>query len=210
MKIYNLFKYLVGFDIALLMAHFFWSKQWWFLNLDYERNLPSIYSGVKLFGVAAMAFVVFLLRPKIGRWWWLIFSLFFIELGVDEIASIHENITYFLVKVIDFPDIFRTPTYNWLLIFSPAIVGAIIFVLLFIYKNKEYGSRLGLYLATALLFFVGAIGSEALSAVIKAKSIRFWLIFIEEGLEMVGATIFLYCALNIAGILFKQRYQKLG
>ena len=121
----------MAIDTALVVLHFFLGlgASLDLFHLDRERNIPAYYSGLQLISIAGLAFLMVLLSFGKERRVWGLFTFIFIALSFDEISELHENVTYYMLKVLSvpLPGLFRSPTHNWLFLFSPVIIAILVF-----------------------------------------------------------------------------------
>ncbi len=204
---------LLTIDTALLILHFIFGLGFSFdlLHLDRERNIPSYYSGLKLISIAALAFSILLLSARKERFLWSAFTIIFIALSFDEISELHENVTYYALKVLSLPlpGFFRSPTHNWLFLFSPFIVGILIFFFRSIRKMRDLSRTTSRLLITAFLFFALALFLEFFGGIARTPLYFRTLAAIEEYVEMIGATFALTALFTIAYTRFTLTYHRI-
>lgn len=186
-------------DLVFIVLHVLWGVSGvWFLNLDREHNLPTAYQGVKLFAVASLAFGYWLLlrsgRMR-GRSAWLLFSLLFAYLAVDDLSELHENVTYMLNPRLAFMHsrllIFQPSMIKWMVLYAPFIaIGIALFsVLLWSLRRAERAVQFFFFLGCA--FFASVPALEWMGAV--ARKTIFYTVpaTIEEIFELLGQTFFI-------------------
>jgi hypothetical protein len=209
----RLFLILLAIDSALLILHFIFGLGFSLdlLHLDRERNIPSYYSGLKLISVAMLAFSILLLSLRKVRFFWGVFTLIFIALSFDEISELHENVTYYVLKLLSLPlpGFFRSPTHNWLFLFSPFIVGILAFFFYSIRKVRDLGDTPRRLLMLGFLFFAFALFLEFFGGVIRTPVYFRTLAALEEYVEMIGATCVLTALYSIARIRFIRTYHRI-
>lgn len=202
-KTSKIFLTLIALDVLFVILHLLFGKELSLFNLDKERTFSSYFDGMRLVIVAGFAAgIAMMALRRSEKISWLLFALLFVYLGFDDISELHENIAYYLNKLITPLSFFRSPTYMWLAFLSPFIVGAICYLSFFI-KNLSSDEGLSKKLMTSgLALFVGALAMEFSSGLIHSKAFLRVEVVIEEGLEKLGATLFLLAVL----LLFEKRF----
>jgi len=151
-------------------------------DLDQENNLPTWFSGFILLNVAFFLFAYSRTENLEKKPYWLILSVGFLALAIDEVAGIHETIN----SVTDI---------NWAI---PA--GILLFVLAAAFVPFLFSLRRGLallFLLSGLMYVSGAIVVELASEHNNSDSMVYKMhVAIEEALEMLGVLLFLAVNLN--------------
>ena len=198
---------LVGINILFILLHIFWGSRFDLFNLDRERTPAAYWSGLQLLAVAGLAVGMLLLSSI--RWrqiLWSIFAFLFMGFGFDEISELHENITYYVSRYLNIPipSFFRSTTYNWLIILSPLIIFA--FVFLFSFVRTLVRERGGKMLGIGILLFLAAILVELGNGL--DASLQFYkvLVVLEESLELFGESLALWGLLRIARDHFDRQF----
>src|SRR5687768_17101289 len=62
-----------------------------FFNLNGEQNFPTFFASGILLLASALLFIIYKLNPT-DKFYWLLLSLIFLFLSIDEAAEIHERI----------------------------------------------------------------------------------------------------------------------
>jgi len=177
--------------------------------VDEEGNIPAWYSASMLLLCAfLLAAIASAERQHQSRYavGWLILSLVFVYLSLDESAQLHE------LSIPPLRDLF-TPTG---LLYYPWIVPAGICVALLALGYWRFLTKLPartrwLFLLAGAVFVTGALGIEALSgqqALLHGeRNLTYHLIVtLEELLEMAGVVVFIYALLDHIG----RQFRKLG
>lgn len=190
---------ILAIDIFLIILHIFFGTRFDLFNLDRERTPGAYWSGLQLLAVAALAVCVLLLSGTRGRrLLWGMFGFLFMSFGFDEISELHENITYYVSTYlhIPIPTFFRSTTYNWLIILSPFIIGAFVFLIAFVRTlRRERGGRI---LGVGILLFLLAILVELANGLDASQQFYQALVVLEEGLELFGESLALWAMIRIA------------
>ncbi|MBI4250212.1 hypothetical protein HY622_01325 [Candidatus Uhrbacteria bacterium] len=202
----------IALDILFVVLHVFVSPYTDLFNLDRERNFPSYYSGLKLFGAAIFAAVVFLLsKKKPERIFWAVMMAVFVELSLDDLTELHENIAYYAVYVKNLsfmPGLFRSPTHNWVFLFAPffaVLAGYFLYAIIRLRCLSGIARRL---FFGGAAFFILAIFLELVGGIIRVPAFYKLLSILEELTEMLGATYFTVSFLLVARERFNQQYHR--
>jgi len=174
------------------------------LDVGDEQSIPTFFSVLNLLFASILLLVIYIFESRNqikGSLFWLLLSIVFFYLSVDESASIHENfveVNTFLVnkgvisQVLD--------THQWL---PFGVLFLVLFSIVFIPFFKHIDKvTLRNFSIAGFVFISGAVGLEYLGAVMLETGFvesRSDLIFsirrlCEEGLEIYGIVIF-NCAL---------------
>jgi hypothetical protein len=150
-------------------------------DLDEENNLPTWFSSFLLLNNAVVLYLM-AKAADTNRYHWLVLAIGFFILSVDEVAGLHESLN----TAIDI---------NWAI---PAGILVILVGLAFVPFLLSLQRRLAiLFVLSGLLYVSGAICVELLSEDMDEKSLAYgFATALEEGLEMLGALMFL--AVNLA------------
>ena len=170
-------------------------------DLDRELNLPTWYSSVALLLCAVLlAVVASTERSRHGRHarHWAALSCIFLLLSIDEGASLHEGLGHALLGFIG-------PVSDYLKWFGvvPLLALAVAVAVAFARVLLELPLReRTLLLVSGTLYVGGAAGVEMLSAKQAAlygtRNPAYWsYILVEETLEMVGISLFLFTLVQL-------------
>ena len=172
------------------------------IDLDEEHNIPAWFSSVQLFLIA----LVFLLKscqlyPDHSplRSFFLMVSTGFIFLSADEVASIHEKITW-VFKHVEFMPRFKGDHGIWIFVY--ALIGLILFLAAF----RTLAAMWKRYRQATLIMAIGmgmALIGGVVMEVISYQFLRSGStpllykaeVAIEEFLEMSGVSVTLYGAI---------------
>ncbi|MGB3614387.1 MAG: hypothetical protein WBA10_11405 [Elainellaceae cyanobacterium] len=195
----NLFIYFSDKNIDFLMMRF---------NLGAEESLPTWYSSFQLLICAALLLLIGLRarkkEEKFSRHW-LGLSLLFLYISIDEIATFRESVARLSKTYVDTSGLFY---YTWVIVAIPAVALLAILYAKFVFQLPKQVRNL--VILSGGIFLSGAIGLEMVTALIHSSSgsrvlaeaspqvnLAYSLVTtVEETLEIVGVTIFLY-ALSI-------------
>jgi len=177
---------LVTIHVGLYLYHYRIEELPWLLlqlfDLDEENNIPTWFSSFLLLN---NAFFLYLYSGKEGlqkRLYWSLLAAGFLLLAIDEVAGLHESFN----SAIDI---------NW------AVPGAILVLFVavaFVPFLLSLPRRLALlFILSGILYVAGAIVIELLSEDMESDSQAYMLaVAVEEGLEMIGALLFLFVLLR--------------
>jgi hypothetical protein len=178
-------------------------------GLNEEGNISTYFSTLQLLVASALLAVVAKQAPTagIGRRWWFL-SAVFLFLSIDESTSIHEELTRTTNATV-FHDVADNTTrlggymhYSWVLPYLLLLGLLTVAYARFIW---ELPPRIRtLFVVSAVIFVMGAAGLEMLEG-------KFYLLYgkhnvlnslacvLEESMEMLGVTIFIYALLLYIG-----------
>ena len=167
------------------------------LYVDFEQSLPTLFSTLMMLVGALLCAGIAHGRRRDGASdvrHWAALSLIFGLLAIDEFASLHEELTEPLQRLLD---IERGPLlWAWVV---PAIVAVTVFVVVFLrfLSRLPRSTRRGLWTA-GVLFVSGAIGMEMFGATFSLQATDLTYVLsatVEETLEMLGIAVFLFTLL---------------
>ena len=151
-------------------------------ELDEENNLPTWFSSFLLLNNAFVLYAVGENCIDKFKSHWKLLSLGFLILSIDEVAGIHET--------------FNTAVeFNWAVL-GGLIVGVvgIIYIPFLLALDRALALK---FVISGCIFVGGAIGVELLSEDMDEDTIMYgFATAVEEGMEMIGALMFLYVNLN--------------
>lgn len=204
----SVFRFALGFETVYGFAKVY---------LDRENNIPTYFSSfILLISAGLLGIIAISERRKQNLYsiHWLILSIIFLCLSVDESASLHELLIEPLRRAWNLSGIFY---YSW-------VIPGFMFVVFFAVFYRKFVLALPsrtryLFLVAALLYISGALGVE-LAGAYHADSVRgpgdiygednvmfMMIITVEESLEMLGVLVFInallkYIVVNISDVRF--------
>jgi hypothetical protein len=166
--------------------------------IDGEGNIPAIFSTWLFLINAALFLIVWKAAGRAGesKKIWLVFSLVFVFLALDESISIHERLINPLRQALDATGIFY---YAWIIPYGIGVVLLAIFAIpVFWRMQKRIRFWFGL---SAVIYLFAVIGLEMISgkylvSMNENKDIV-WILMVtlEESLEMAGLIMLAYAQL---------------
>lgn len=174
-----------------------------FLDLDREGNLPTWYSSMQLFVMAAICALVTSREFRHGdnrAWFLAALSCAFLILSVDEVAQVHEWIgkrTDVILREAESVFVLRY-TGSWVFILGAPflLMGSLL-----LYSLRGYlpTGVLVKLCAGAAVFLGGALGVELISNLVYETPVYKWQVVAEELAEMMGATTMLWASSELLG-----------
>lgn len=170
-------------------------------DLKREGNVAVWYSSTVLLLTSAAALAVGRIRyegarEERRRHVWTLASLFFLALSIDETAQLHEKAGVLFTKHVGTVRWLTEggwPAFGWMLVLLPLIVLFMALMLLAMRWFLRLHLRSRRLMLGGVLCWVGVLGAELVQAQLVRWSIdRSFQGVIEEGLEVVGATLFLF------------------
>ena len=195
--------FMVGTAVMAVLAltGFVLGTDWQLVKLGEENNIPTWFSSVQLFAIAAVLSPIVVRDAQRNRprsWILGVVPGLFAFLSLDEVAMIHERIGAALKT--DFGVGTGLRTGPWMLVFLP-LVGVLVLISAVVFWPYLRGRRDVLVLAVAGLFLYGlsAAGFEGIANFVAEDSLATKLLgFIEEIGEMLAANIIFWAAVVVA------------
>lgn len=165
-------------------------------DVDQEGSIPTWYSSQILFLCSGVLYLIFTHKhPPTGPYgrYWLGLAVVFLAFSVDEIVSFHEEtVGYALQRALDLSGVLY---FGWVLP-AAALIAIFSGTYLRFFLNLPARTR-SLFLVAALLYVGGAFGVELLGGyyvdTYGPDHIAYaGITTVEEGMEMLGAVLFLY------------------
>jgi Flp pilus assembly protein TadD len=173
---------------------------WSLVDLDQEHNLPTWFHSGLLALAALLALDVGRRESRLlalggrSRSWalaWLPVATLFAYLALDESLVIHEG--FFTREVTAWlgPASPWTLTLAWLLVFTPGIVGMVVFLLASLGARVRLSPRLTRWGALGLAAWVAALGLEGTAkTVFIPRNLYLLEVVLEESAEVLGTVLF--------------------
>lgn len=211
---------LIALTLGLAAAHYLGMVSWFYFghdyvrglvpafNMDEEGNLPAWFSSMLLFSSGVLLALIGRAQgqaKKPSAAWWVLASIFFF-LSVDEFMAIHEGLGTGVGELMGASGILLE--YSWVFVYGP--IGLVLLALFVPFLKRLPGKCRNIMILAGALYVGGAIGIELLGS-------NFWiadglrdqpweyyaLVGLEETLEMLGVSIFIFSLLtyiDISGI----------
>lgn len=175
-----------------------------FFNLDVERNVPTTFQALLLFGNAMLFAGIALLKWSTSnrwRWHWAILSAIFVLLTWDEIIEVHEHLIH-IMRPFGLSGIFY---FAWIIPAAVAVailgVAYLRFVLAMSNPPRNRIIIAGVIYLTAIFPFE-AIGGWYFERMGEQVNIQYVLLTtVEETLEMVALIVLLHALARYLGAL---------
>ena len=191
------------FSILLMMQvglEIMWFLYPWdfFWNLNAEKGYGTLFATAQLFVLGMVVLIT--ARADYGEnapwsektpWFMVAFVYFFI--GLDDCVGIHENFIAIGGRLALDSVAFHF-IHEWLWFYGPVAVVVVIFFARFFLQRFSYSPKIMITMFVALTLWIGVLVLEGLSKkVVDPLSYDYTriLIGIEEGFEMLGATLFM-------------------
>ncbi|HEY5781525.1 MAG TPA: hypothetical protein VIT66_06625 [Lysobacter sp.] len=192
----ELVKYLTGHDHVFGLIGLF--------NLDYERNIPTLYSVVLLLCAFGLLALIAMLEQRSTRrdvTYWVVLAIGFLGMAVDEACSLHETLDVPIrarFKGVHFGLLY----YVWV-VPAGVLVAALGLYFLGFLRRLPAATRRG-FIVAAVIYLGGAVGVELfegrLHEAYGTQNLGYsLLVAVEEGMEMAGVIIFIHALLNYLG-----------
>lgn len=200
-------KWLVVFNIILvslyLLSNYLLEIPSWTIrhmfDLNAEYNIPTWFSSIQLFLLFLLAIACSAKTENEHlRNFYYLMAFSFLFFSVDEVAMIHEGLTNIFSKM-SITTFFPNGHGIWIFIYP-----AVLFILLVIFSKglllflREQNGRT-MFIAGALVFFVGGVGFEIVGYLIfylGGESVLLTLsIIFEESFELLGQSLMIYALL---------------
>jgi len=174
------------------------------VSVYHESSLPTWYSSVKLFVIAALILAVAFSRAP-GRAMLgkplTYFGLVVLFMSMDEIAQVHERFSAWTDQFLPGSERLLTPLPNsglWPILVIP-FLAVVVPLMIRLYKDQSLSRRAIRLLGTGLLILLaGAVGLELLANLfVYEGTLHLVENFIEESLEMFGASTMLWGAIEL-------------
>lgn len=173
-----------------------------YFNFNLENNIPSFFSSIILFVASCLLFLIYRSKPLpasgSGKKQWLILSLIFLFLAVDENVGIHEDVTLVVKSLLDndLPDFLH---WAWVIPYFVAFLVIAAFFLPFVLSLPPFTRNL--FFIAGFVFVSGAVGLELVEGYVYINYglnhiYNVILYCLEELMEMTGVVLFIYALLD--------------
>ncbi|MCO4820845.1 MAG: hypothetical protein KC469_02175 [Flavobacteriaceae bacterium] len=191
-------------EIANIMGLVFYFNdnniKWLFnlFNIRTEGNIPTYYSSITILFASLLLGFISLFRKTHGLNYalWLILSIIFFYLSIDESVQLHERVGIFFDRIINLTGYL---SWGWVI---PYGIFFIIFSVVYYFKFLPQLPKkiFRLFIISGAIYVIGAIGFEMFAAKNYNSDnysviLNVTLYSIEECLEMIGIALFIYSLL---------------
>lgn len=203
-------------DVLMNLAELWYFEKFKVLSdVAQEKSFGTWFSVVLNFMAAITALVIsshfrFVSVKKSRFWGWLIVALFFAYISLDDHLVLHERVGGTLGPIF-FNWLLGSErpfgTYEWIFMFGPIFGAFGVFFLIFLYRELGAGKQ-RVFLVSGLSLWALAVLMDAWEGTshpyngiiaatgFKELHVRHFFMLIEELIEMVGSTVFLYLFLS--------------
>ncbi|MBL3657625.1 hypothetical protein [Fulvivirga sediminis] len=180
------------------------------IDFDTEQNIPSYFSSLLLLSVSVL--LIYIARSKKASSYykqWFGLGLIFAFLAIDEAVSIHEILIGPMRYFFNLDGMFY---YAWVIPYGIIFLLIGIYYIKFLFSlPKSYTKK---FIVSAAIFLLGALGMEMVgSSYVSSnggKDLTYGLLCtVEETLEMVGMSYFIYTLLSYMSVGLSQSTFKL-
>lgn len=191
------FGLLLALHLLTLVARFGFGHDYVFgfapmFNLDAERNISMAYTFM-LFVLASSVCILAanIERKSTSRWTFL--GIVFLILGIDEFISIHEKFTGPVRELLSTSGLFY---FAWIIPYF--VIVAVLFLILVgwlrdLPKDLRTGMLVSAFIYLSGVFLMEGIGGWYFNGVPERKDlVYYFIVTLEESLEILGLTIFIY------------------
>lgn len=166
-------------------------------SFDGEANVPTFYSALSLLFSSILLLIISICHKRQTASYipWLVLSIIFLCLAIDEVGAIHEEFSAVLRSSLDTTGLLF---FAWVI---PYGIGLIVFVICYLrFLLRLPGKTRTLFIVSGAMFVTGAIGFEMLGGrhlgLHGGRGIGYALLYTgEELLEMIGIATFIYALL---------------
>ncbi len=168
-----------------------------------DQSLPTMFNAMVFQLCAGLSFWAGMISRKTSKPFvlqWLVLSLVFLFLSIDDLLMFHEAVGYVIgVKLSPAERLGGAFYYAWVIPAVPIVLILTLFMLRWFLHLPVRSRSLGAL--AALLFLAGAIGLEMFSSAVDyqrgaASVLTLSTSFVEEALETIGPIIFVYVLLD--------------
>ena len=168
-------------------------------SMNTEMNIPTYFATFQLLAASILLFIIAAWKKAQKdkfRIHWKGLAFLLLLFSVDEFTAMHEKFTKLFKDLPDFNGLFY---FKWVIPgIAFVLVFGLLYLLFFLHLEKRYKI---LFLASAILFFGGALGFEVIGGRFAnyndTRNITFQMIAtVEETLELGGVALLVYSLLE--------------
>lgn len=174
----------------------------YFFNFNGEHNIPAFFSSVILMTASLLLFFIYQNKHSgykpADKKYWLILSIVFLFLAIDENVEIHEQLNS-IIRPMLANDLSGFLYWAWVIPYFVAFVLIAIYFMAFVLRLPPFTRSL--FFIAGFLFVFGAVGLELVEGYVythySLEHIYNKLLYcLEEFLEMTGIVLFIYALLD--------------
>lgn len=169
----------------------------WLFDFDEEFNIPTLYSAITLLFSALLLLNIYRITDgdKNLKLPWLILAGIFLFLSFDETFGLHEYLSWHTKETFDLSGYLY---FSWIIPYG--FVTALIGIVYIPFLKRLPKKVMFLFITAGFIFVLGAVGIEAMGAkqfeAYGRGNIEYFLYYtLEESLEMIGISIFIFALL---------------
>lgn len=171
-------------------------------DVNQELNIATWFTSILFFIASNIQWNIANKSDKTKKYW-RVLSVIFLFLSMDEVASLHEDLSTYFGFAIKASGYFY---YSWVIIAIPLTITLGIWLVPFLQRLPS--NVLKIFVTSAILFVSGAIGFEMIAGNMAEtggmENLNFNLLATaEEFLEMLGIILFIYGLQKYRKIAFK-------
>jgi hypothetical protein len=169
-----------------------------FWSLNAEKGYGTLFSTAQLFLLGSVVLITARMDYGHDASWrkklpWFLVAFVYFYIGLDDCIGIHENFIN-IGRTLAIESIVFHFVHEWLWFYAPIIIVVVAFLARFFLQRFFYSPKLLCTMFFALILWIGVLVLEGLAkSVVDPISYDYdrLLIGIEEGFEMLGATLFI-------------------
>ena len=170
-----------------------------FWSLNAEKGYGTLFSTAQLFLLGNVVLITAGADYGHGASWsnklpWFLVAFVYFFIGLDDCIGIHENFIN-IGRTLALESMVFHFVHEWLWFYAPMIVVVVVFLARFFLQRFFYSPKILGTMFVALTLWIGVLVLEGLAKTVVEDTQRYdyvrLLIGIEEGFEMLGATLFI-------------------
>ena len=170
-----------------------------FWSLNAEKGYGTLFSTAQLFLLGNVVLITAGADYGHGASWsnklpWFLVAFVYFFIGLDDCIGIHENFIN-IGRTLALESMVFHFVHEWLWFYAPMIVVVVVFLARFFLQRFFYSPKILGTMFVALTLWIGVLVLEGLAKTFVEDTQRYdyvrLLIGVEEGFEMLGATLFI-------------------
>ena len=193
-----LFSFLLMVQVGLEIMWFKYPEDL-FWSLNAEKGYGTLFSTAQLFLLGSVVLITARADYGHGASWsnklpWFLVAFVYFFIGLDDCIGIHENFIN-IGRTLALESMVFHFVHEWLWFYAPMIVVVVVFLARFFLQRFFYSPKILGTMFVALTLWIGVLVLEGFAKTVVEDTQRYdyvrLLIGIEEGFEMLGATLFI-------------------